>query len=123
SDAGNGVRDTGLRRRGSVITRISVTIYSIPVNDDESQSVFWVNTPDIAGAAQNIQIQRGVGASTMGSGSFGASINVNTHNYEAKPYAELMASYGSFNTYITSLKACSGLIAKHFTIDVQGSEI
>lgn len=123
SDAGNGVGYTGLRIRGSDITRINVTFDGIPVNDAESQSVFWVNTPDIAGAAQNIQIQRGVGASTMGSGSFGASINVNTHNYEAKPYAELMASYGSFNTYKTSLKAGSGLIAKHFTIDVQGAKI
>lgn len=123
SDAGNGVGYTGLRIRGSDITRINVTFDGIPVNDAESQTVFWVNTPDITGSAQNIQIQRGVGASTLGGGAFGASINVNTSSYEAKPYAELSASYGSFNTYKTSIQAGSGLLAKRITIDLKGSKI
>ena len=46
SDAGAGVGYTGLRIRGTDATRINVTLNGIPVNDSESQAVFWVNMPD-----------------------------------------------------------------------------
>ena len=48
SDAGAGVGYTGLRIRGTDPTRINVTLNGIPVNDSESQAVFWVNMPDLA---------------------------------------------------------------------------
>lgn len=123
SDAGNGVGYTAMRIRGSDITRINVTIDGIPVNDAESQSVFWVNTPDLASSASDIQIQRGAGTSTNGAGAFGASVNLSTTSFEEKPYAELAGSYGSFNTYKATLKAGTGLIAKRFTIDARASKI
>jgi iron complex outermembrane receptor protein len=71
SDAGNGVGYTGIRIRGSDMTRINVTINGIPVNDPESHNVFWVDLPDLAGSINNLQIQRGVGSSTNGAGSAG----------------------------------------------------
>lgn len=123
SDAGNGVGYTAMRIRGSDITRINVTIDGIPVNDAESQSVFWVNTPDLASSAGDIQIQRGAGTSTNGGGAFGASVNVSTTSFEEKPYAEFAGTYGSFNTYKATLKAGSGLIGKRFTIDARASKI
>jgi len=48
SDAGAGVGYTGIRVRGSDATRVNVTINGIPLNDSESQGVFWVNTPDFS---------------------------------------------------------------------------
>ncbi|MFM7767175.1 MAG: carboxypeptidase-like regulatory domain-containing protein, partial [Bacteroidota bacterium] len=48
SDAGNGTGYTGLRIRGSDATRINVTIDGIPINDPESQQLYWVNMPDLA---------------------------------------------------------------------------
>ena len=48
SDAGAGVGYTGLRIRGTDATRINVTINGIPLNDAESQGVYWVNMPDFA---------------------------------------------------------------------------
>uniref|UniRef100_UPI00404B9667 carboxypeptidase-like regulatory domain-containing protein n=1 Tax=Fulvivirga sp. TaxID=1931237 RepID=UPI00404B9667 len=71
SDAGNGVGYTGIRIRGSDETRINVTINGIPVNDAESNGVFWVNMPDLASSLDNIQVQRGVGSSTNGASAFG----------------------------------------------------
>ncbi|MEM0994275.1 MAG: TonB-dependent receptor, partial [Bacteroidota bacterium] len=41
SDAGTGIGYTGIRIRGSDPTRINVTINGIPLNDTESQGVFW----------------------------------------------------------------------------------
>ncbi len=50
----------------------------MPLNNPESQEVFWVNLPDLSNSLQNIQIQRGVGTSTNGSAAFGASISLQT---------------------------------------------
>lgn len=123
SDAGAGVGYTGLRIRGADITRINVTLDGIPVNDAEGQGVFWVNTPDLASSVNDIQIQRGAGSSTNGAGSFGASINVSTNKFNPKPYVDMAASYGSFNTLKTTLNAGTGLIANKFTLDARASRI
>lgn len=92
SDAGAGVGYTGIRIRGIDPTRINVTINGIPVNDAESQGVWWVNMPDFASSVQNIQVQRGVGTSTNGAAAFGASINLQTNAVKKDPFAEV--SYG-----------------------------
>ncbi|MFN0188872.1 MAG: carboxypeptidase-like regulatory domain-containing protein, partial [Bacteroidia bacterium] len=64
SDAGNGIGYTGIRIRGSDATRVNVTINGIPLNDAESQGVYWVNLPDFASSTQNIEVTRGAGVST-----------------------------------------------------------
>lgn len=70
TDAGAGVGYTGIRVRGSDATRVNVTINGIPYNDAESQGTFWVNMPDFASSTESLQLQRGVGTSTNGSGAF-----------------------------------------------------
>ncbi|MCK9168563.1 MAG: TonB-dependent receptor, partial [Bacteroidales bacterium] len=78
SDAGAGVGYTSFRIRGTDMTRINITINGIPLNEAESQNVFWVDLPDIAASVDNLQIQRGVGTSTNGAAAFGASVNLLT---------------------------------------------
>ncbi|MFY0022329.1 Plug domain-containing protein, partial [Acinetobacter baumannii] len=68
SDAGNGVGYTGIRIRGTDATRINVTLNGIPYNDAESMGTFFVDLPDFSSSLNSIQIQRGVGTSTNGSG-------------------------------------------------------
>ena len=76
TDAGAGVGYTYIRVRGSDASRVNITINGIPYNDAESQGTFWVNMPDFASSVENLQLQRGVGTSTNGSGAFGASLNI-----------------------------------------------
>src|SRR5699024_10221980 len=76
TDAGAGVGYTGIRVRGTDATRINVTLNGIPYNDAESQGTFCVNMPDFTSSVEGLQLQRGVGTSTNGSGAFGASINL-----------------------------------------------
>jgi iron complex outermembrane receptor protein len=123
SDAGGGVGYTGIRIRGSDATRINVTVNGIPYNDAESQGVFWVNMPDFASSVSSIQIQRGVGTSTNGAGSFGATVNISTNAFRQEAYAELNNSYGSFNTFKNTLKLGSGLIKDKFTFDARLSRV
>ncbi len=123
SDAGTGIGYTGLRIRGSDVSRINVTINGVPLNDPESQGVFWVNTPDIATNAQSMQVQRGVGTSTNGAGAFGASINLKTNNLNAKPSARVNLSGGSFNTFKRNIAVHSGLLNKHWSVEARLSQI
>lgn len=123
SDAGTGVGYTNINIRGSDVKRINVTIDGVPVNDAESHGVWWVDLPDIAASADNIQIQRGVGTSTNGAGAFGATINFKTSELKREPYAEYNSSYGSFNTSKNSLNFGTGLINNKFAVDARLSKI
>jgi iron complex outermembrane recepter protein len=123
SDGGTGVGYTGLRIRGSDASRINVTINGIPYNDSESQGTYWVDIPDVASSTKSVQIQRGVGSSTNGAGSFGGSVNVQTLVLQAEPYAELTASGGSFGTQRFTLKAGTGLINTRWAFDGRVSKI
>jgi len=123
SDAGAGIGYTGLRIRGSDATRINVTINGIPVNDSESQGVFWVNTPDLASSTQSVQVQRGVGTSTNGAGAFGASVNLQTNTRNDVTYADLINSFGSFNTRRHTVSFGTGLINEKFVFDGRVSQI
>lgn len=111
SDAGSGVGYTSIRVRGTDATRINITANGIPMNDAESHSIFWVNTPDLASSLEDMQIQRGAGTSTNGAGAFGASINLRTAGIPSKAYAEVSGSYGPFNTHKETVSVGSGLLA------------
>jgi len=123
SDAGTGIGYSGFRVRGTDANRVNVTVNGIPVNDAESQSVFFVNMPDLASSLSSAQIQRGVGTSTNGAAAFGASINMLTEGLNQKAYAEVSTTIGSFNTNKNMLKAGTGLINKQWSFDARLSNV
>ena len=122
SDAGNGIGYTGIRVRGSDATRVNITINGIPYNDSESQGTYWVNMPDFASSLESVQLQRGVGSSTNGSGAFGASLNMLTDNYSKSSSGEISNSGGSFNSRKNTVKFSTGLMNTE-TSSAQGFEI
>jgi iron complex outermembrane receptor protein len=123
SDAGAGVGYTGIRVRGSDATRVNVTINGVPYNDSESHGTFWVNMPDFASSTENLQLQRGVGTSTNGSGAFGASINILTDAISENAFGRISSSLGSFNTMRNNLKFSTGLLNNHIEISGRLSRI
>lgn len=123
SDAGTGVGYTSIRVRGTDATRINITANGIPMNDAESHSIFWVNTPDFASSLEDMQIQRGAGTSTNGSGAFGGSINMRTQGIPSRAQAEVSGSYGSFNTHKETVKVSSGLLNNRWGFDARLSNI
>jgi iron complex outermembrane recepter protein len=123
SDAGAGIGYTGLRIRGTDQTRINATVNGIPLNDAESHGVYWVNMPDFASSVENVQIQRGVGTSTNGAATFGASLNFQTDTRRDEAYAEVGSGFGSFNTFRNSVKAGTGLLNNRFAVDARLSKI
>lgn len=117
SDTGIGIGYTGIRVRGTDPTRINVTLNDVPVNDSESQAVFWVNMPDLTTSVSSINIQRGVGTSTNGTSSFGASVGIQTKENAEKMNFLLSMSQGTFNTQKYSFRGGSGKIGKYFSVD------
>ena len=103
SDDGLGVGYTYFRIRGTDHTRINMTLNDVPLNDSESQTVFWVNMTDMASSMSSINVQRGVGTSTNGSASFGASINMESRDKRVesrdKSSYELAFNGGMYNTF------------------------
>ncbi len=116
SEAGNGIGYTSMRIRGSDASRINVTIDGIPLNDAESQQVFWVDLPDFAASVESIQVQRGVGTSGNGAGAFGASVNIQTLSPGADAVATVTGTLGSFNTFKQSVIAGTGTIAERVSL-------
>jgi iron complex outermembrane receptor protein len=124
SDAGNGVGYTGFRIRGTAGTSINVMLNGVPYNDSESQGTYFVNIPDMASSASQIVIQRGVGTSSNGTASFGASVNILTKNPEEKAYVLGQLSAGSFNTMKTSFEVGTGKFLNNlFSVSARYSTI
>ena len=110
SDAGTGIGYSGIRVRGSDATRVNITINGIPYNDAESQGTYWVNMPDFTSSTESMQLQRGVGTSTNGSGAFGASLNLLTDAVSEDSFGEISTSAGSYNTFKNTVKFSTGKI-------------
>ncbi len=125
SDAGTGVGYTGLWIRGSDPSRINVTINNIPLNDAESQQVFWVNLPDLASSTGEIQIQRGAGPSSAGPGAFGGSIHINTidQNLNLPHRISYGMQWGSFNSLRKTLQLERISLRKGFFLNARLSQI
>lgn len=124
TDAGAGIGYSSVRIRGIEQDHINVTLNGVPINDGESQGVFWVNMPDLASSTNSITIQRGVGTSTSGTGAFGAIINIGSSEPSRNPFLESANSWGSFNTQKYSLQGGTGAILDgKLRIDLNGSLI
>ncbi len=123
TEGGTGVGNTALRIRGTDATRINVTLNGMPLNNPESQEVYWVNLPDISNSLNNIQLQRGVGTSTNGAGAFGASLSMSTAGGQTQPYAESSTAVGSYGTISTSVAAGTGIFENGLSLDARYSRV
>ncbi len=115
SDAGTGIGYTGIRIRGVEPTGINVTINGIPLNDSESQGVFWVNMPDFSSSTSSVQVQRGVGTSTNGAAAFGATVNLSTVNAAPEAFTEVNGTVGSFGTLKGNVQFGTGMLNDKFS--------
>ena len=117
SESGTGIGSTSFRVRGTDPTRINVTMNGVPMNDAETHSVYWYDTPDLISSLGSVQLQRGVGTSTSGTGAFGASLNMASAPLASKFGGRASLSYGSFNTAKQEVALSSGLLGGHWAIE------
>jgi iron complex outermembrane receptor protein len=123
SESGLGLGNTTFRIRGTDPSRINVTVNGIPLNDAESQAVFWVNMPDFASSVGSIQIQRGVGTSTNGGTAFGGTVNMQTNRPSVRPFAEISSTAGMYNTFRNNISLGTGIVGQGFNFDARYSNV
>lgn len=123
SDAGNGIGYTSIRVRGIDPSRVNITANGVPVNDAESNQVYWVNMGDFASSLQSMQLQRGVGTSTNGSGAFGATLNMQTENIGTNPFLGIDLSGGTYYSHKETLRFGTGLFGGHWGLQGRLSNI
>ena len=124
SESGNGTGYSYVSIRGFDQSRIAVMLDNVPLNDNESHQVYWVDHGDILSDAKDVQIQRGIGNSLYGSAAFGGSINITTQIADDEPELRVVVGEGSFNTKKFSVKGNSGKwFGDHLGLSARYSQI
>lgn len=118
TEGGNGLGYSKISIRGVDASRINVTTNGITLNDAESEEVFWVNVPMMQSFLGGVQLQRGAGTSIGGTPSFGGGINMVTASAAERASGKAEFSVGSYNTFITTIGASTGISAKGLSMDV-----
>lgn len=123
NETGIGIGGTAIRLRGTDPTRINVTINGVPMNNPDSHAMYWYDTPDLISSVGTVQVQRGAGISTNGTGAFGGAINMTTDALQTEFGGDASLSYGSYNTQKQAVHLSSGLLGGHWTLDARLSHI
>ena len=123
NETGIGIGATSIRLRGTDATRINVTINGVAMNNPDSHSMYWYDTPDLISSVGTIQVQRGAGVSTNGSGAFGGSVSMTTDALTPEFRGSASLSYGSYNTNKQALHLSSGLMREHWVVDARLTHI
>jgi iron complex outermembrane receptor protein len=116
SDSGIGANYSYLSMRGIQQTRINMTFDGAPLNDPAEHAVYFNNFHDFTNVVDSIQIQRGVGTSTVGSPSFGGSVNFASVPLSQSSQAEARLALGSYDTLRASAAYQTGTLGDGFAI-------
>ena len=123
NETGIGIGGTSISLRGTDATRLNVTVNGMPLNNPDSHSTYWYDTPDLISAVGDVQVQRGAGLLTNGTGAFGGAISMTTATPETSFGGSASLSYGSYNTNKQALHIGSGLMGGHWTVDARLTHI
>ncbi len=123
NETGVGIGATAIRLRGTDATRINVTINGVAMNNPDSHSMYWYDTPDLISSVGSVQVQRGAGVSTNGSGAFGGAVSMTTDALSPEFRGSASLSYGSYNTNKQGINISSGLIGERWVVDARLTHI
>ncbi len=107
---GGGDGDARITIRGFDQRNVGVMIDGVPVNDMENGWVYWSNWFGLDNITQQIQVQRGLGATKMAMPSVGGMMNIITESPMGKQEIKFTQEYGSGNFFRTSLAYKSGTL-------------
>jgi len=116
SDSGLGSNYSYFSMRGIQQTRINMTFDGAPLNDPAEHAVYFNNFHDFANTVDSIQIQRGVGTSSVGSPSYGGSVNFASGSASPTRDGDLRLVLGSYDTVRASVAYESGVFDNGFAV-------
>ncbi len=107
--------------RGVAPSRINFTLDGVPLADSEDMGTYFADFPDLARSLESVQIQRGVGTSTVGIPSFGGSVNMESIGIESRQRVEATLGAGSFGNRQVSAAIHSGDLGGGFAFYARAS--
>jgi iron complex outermembrane receptor protein len=110
SDSGLAAGYAYFNIRGIGQTRLNVTLDGVPLQDPEDQALYFSNFGDFASVVDSIQVQRGVGTSSVGSASYGGSVNFASVSPSDRRGLEAQVGGGSWGTGRGTVAGHSGLL-------------
>ena len=116
SDSGIGSNYSYLSLRGIQQTRINMTFDGAPLNDPAEHALYFNNFHDFTSAVDSIQIQRGVGTSTVGAPSYGGSINFASAPMSQFSGGDAKIAFGSYDTVRASAAYESGVFGNGLAV-------
>jgi len=123
SESGTGIGYTYLNIRGFDARRVAVLVNGVPQNDPEDHNVYWLDFPDLAASAEDIQVQRGSGSAFYGPPAIGGSVNLVTSHFGRERSLQLSAGAGSYNTRKYSASFSSGLVEERYAMHARLSKL
>lgn len=102
--------------RGIGSSRINFTLDGVPLADSEDMATYFADFPDLARSLESIQIQRGVGTSTVGSASYGGSVNMESIDHGQDSAIDATLGAGSFGNRQVSAGYHSGALPGGFSL-------
>jgi hypothetical protein len=109
SRVGGGYGDSRITIRGFSSNNTALLINGIPVNDPEAGKIYWNDWAGLQDVTTSMQVQRGLGASTIAVPSVGGTINISTRTTEANPGGVISQSVGSYGEEKTLISYSTGL--------------
>jgi iron complex outermembrane receptor protein len=110
SDSGLAAGYAYFNIRGIGQTRLNITLDGVPLQDPEDQALYFSNFGDFASVVDSIQVQRGVGTSSVGSASYGGSVNFASVSPSDRRGLEAQVGGGTWGTGRATVAGNSGLL-------------
>ncbi len=109
SRSGGGYGDSRINIRGFASNNVALLINGIPVNDVEAGKIYWNDWAGLSDVTTFMQVQRGIGASTIAVPSIGGTIDILTRSTDKQEGGTISQSIGSYNELKTLVSYSTGL--------------
>jgi iron complex outermembrane receptor protein len=106
---GGGYGDSRINIRGFSSNNVALLINGIPVNDVEAGKIYWNDWAGLEDVTTSMQVQRGLGASTVAVPSMGGTIDITTRSSDPKEGGTVSQTVGSYGAQKTLISYSTGL--------------
>ncbi|MBU2651590.1 MAG: TonB-dependent receptor [Bacteroidetes bacterium] len=120
---GGGSGDASVSIRGFQQENVALLLNGIPIGSVENGLVYWNNWLGLSDATQQIQVQRGLGASRVALNSVGGTINILTHTTEAPKGGVVRYAITDYGNSRFSLSYNTGKLKNGMAVSFLGSRI
>lgn len=120
---GGGLGDSRINIRGFNQRNVAVMINGVPVNDMENGWVYWSNWAGLSEVTRSMQVQRGLGASRLSTGSIGGTINIITKTTDAEKGGNVYSAIGNDGMRKNSFTLSSGLNDNGWAMSLSGAHL